>query len=389
MLFSLSLGNLVAQESGGKAPKKSLELGVGASIFQFSRVDFTNFQNLDEGYRFNVQLRNHVLGPHLYIAAELNPYLYLDLQGNMGFTSQWNGSENVGKNLFMVGPGLQFRLGEYFNSPYIDPFLRVGVNYLYKSFDMRYTGVEGNLPEEMEWFFENMNRPGSVDLNSMVPISLGAGVNMWLNDRWGLGLQGDYLVMPHKGVANSIQGTVRVLFRIGGKSKRPTPVVNYVNVEKVVEGPVRYVDKIVEKLVEVPVEPVSQPTLAEVCELFNNIYFDFDKATIKPESHEVLDKISAIMLSDLGKRYLITGYTDSRGSDEYNISLSRRRAAAVVSELELRGVPVEMIKSRGVGKRVAYAAVSATHDVREGDRKVVAEIISNSSYWDYIPKRDY
>jgi len=96
MLFSLSLGNLVAQESGGKAPKKSLELGVGASIFQFSRVDFTNFQNLDEGYRFNVQLRNHVLGPHLYIAAELNPYLYLDLQGDMGFTSQWNGSENVG-----------------------------------------------------------------------------------------------------------------------------------------------------------------------------------------------------------------------------------------------------------------------------------------------------
>ena len=41
------------------------------------------------------------------------------------------------------------------------------------------------------------------DKQNLIPISLGIGVNMWLNDNIGIGLQGDYLIMPYKHIANS------------------------------------------------------------------------------------------------------------------------------------------------------------------------------------------
>ena len=125
-----------------------------------------------------------------------------------------------------------------------------------------------------------------------------------------------------------------------------------------------------------------------MCELFNNIYFDFDKATITPESHEVLDKIADILKGDTAKRYLVTGYTDAWGSAEYNMNLSRRRVSAVVQELENRGVPADMMKYRGVGKKVSYAPTEASVEVRRGDRKVGIEIITNMDYWNYIHRND-
>jgi outer membrane protein OmpA-like peptidoglycan-associated protein len=362
--------------------KRAWEVGIGASIFQFSRVDFTTFQKGSDNYQLGLQLRHSVLGPNLYIARELNPYFYLDLQGSVGFTEQYIDGKDKMRTLHMIGPGLQWRLGEYFDSKYIDPFFRVGVSYMKKNFDMKYQGTEGNLPEEMSWVLENLYNKDGVDHAEMFPVSFGVGMNAWLNDRLGLGLQGDYLMMPYKNVANSLQGTVRLIWRMGGKSKKRVFPAQYIEVEKIIQGPTEYVEKIVEV-------PVSEPASIEICELFNNVYFEFDKSDIRPESEEVLDKIADIMKANADKKYLITGYTDARGSAEYNIGLSRRRAAAVVEALQKRGVSADIIKSRGVGKRISYAPVSESHIVREGDRKVTVEIINNMDYWNFMPKRDY
>lgn len=362
--------------------KRAWEVGIGASVFQFSRVDFTKFDKATDNYNLGLQLRHTVLGPHLYIARELNPYFYLDLQGNVGFTEQYIDGKDKLKTLYMGGLGLQYRLGEYFESKYIDPFFRVGVNYMKKNFDMKYSGAEGNLPEEMSWVLENLYNKEGVDRDEMIPISLGVGMNAWLNDRFGIGLQGDYLLMPYSDVANSLQGTVRLIWRMGGKSKKRVVPPQYIEVEKIVPGPVEYVEKIVEV-------PVSEPASVEICELFNNVYFEFDKSDIRPESEEVLDRIADIMKANADKHYLITGYTDARGSAEYNIGLSRRRAAAVVDALQKRNVDNGIVKSRGVGKNISYAPVSESHIVREGDRKVMVEIITNMDYWNWMPKRDY
>ncbi len=121
--------------------------------------------------------------------------------------------------------------------------------------------------------------------------------------------------------------------------------------------------------------------------MFRNVTFDFDKATIKESSHKTLDDIAAILNTMPERRFLISGYTDARGSELYNEKLSSERADAVVRELEKRGVPSNMLKSRGIGKKAATIPSNEPDYIREGDRKVTIELIINEAYWSRLPKR--
>lgn len=358
-----------------KKEKKAWEVGVGGTVFQFSRIGFSNFSTVESGYAFDLDLNHAVWGGGIYAARELNKYFYLDLQGNLGFTNK--SIEGKRKLMTMAGLGLQWRLGEYFKSRYVDPYLRAGVNYMYKDFRVLYDGSEGLAPDEMSWILSNFGNKEGRDKKHLVPISLGGGINFWLNDRWGIGLQADYLLMPYKNVANSLQGSARVIWRFGGKSKKPAPVMQYI--EKPVD---RVVERVVEKVVEKPVETIITKSLTE---LFDQIYFDFDSYQITPESEETLDKIAEIFLKDTSRRYLITGQTDSRGSDEFNQTLSENRAREVVKALKERDVPAEMMKWRGIGKKIAIVSPSSSDNARRGDRKITVEYITNMDYWEMIP----
>lgn len=357
--------------------KKAWEIGIGMNGLQITRFNVINFQtNPQGGYSIDTSKKDMLFGGHLYVARELNSFFYLDFQGMLDYSSDpvHNGHES--RWVGMAGLGLQWRLGEYFHSKYIDPFFRAGINYMHKNFRINYNGMEGHDLEEMKWNFSNdYNKEGN-DKNHLIPLSAGAGVNMWLNDHLGIGLQAEYLIMPYKQIANSWNGTVRVMWRIGGKSKKPKPQI-------------QYVEKVVERIVEKPVvtEKIVQVTSQEdrLCELFNNIYFDFDKANITDSSAEILDKIAQIMKNDTQKMYLITGCTDAKGSFQYNITLSQKRANAVVEALIQRGVPGKNLKARGVGKRISYIPENSSDDTRKGDRKIIIETITNMDYWNYIP----
>ena len=123
----------------------------------------------------------------------------------------------------------------------------------------------------------------------------------------------------------------------------------------------------------------------QFCNLFDNIYFEFDSNQLCEESEEVLDQIAKIIKGNTDRRYLIIGYTDAKGNAYYNQKLSERRAKAVVEALKTRGVPANVLKYRGVGKQVAAAGPKENTDVREGDRKVCVEVINNVAYWNFIP----
>ena len=353
--------------------KKAWEIGLGGTVFQFSRVGFSNFNRLDNGYGFDFDLNHAVWGGGIYAARELNRHFYLDLQGNLGWTNK--AIEGKRKLLAMAGVGLQWRLGEYFKSRYVDPYLRAGINYMYKGFDILYEGSEGLEPDDMSWILNNYGNKEGRDRKHLMPVSLGGGINFWLNDRIGIGLQADYLVMPYKHVANSLQGSARIIWRIGGKTKKAAPAVRYV--EKLVEKPV---ERIVEK--EVVVE---KPVVQTLEDFFDQVYFDFDSYELTAESQEVLDKIADLFKRYTSRRYLITGCTDARGSVAYNERLSQNRARAVVEALQERGVPAEMMKWRGVGKRIAIASAGHSDQVRRGDRKIMVEPITNMDYWESIP----
>jgi outer membrane protein OmpA-like peptidoglycan-associated protein len=81
-----------------------------------------------------------------------------------------------------------------------------------------------------------------------------------------------------------------------------------------------------------------------------DVLFDFNKYTLKPEARERLARISGIVLAYPDLRLEIDGYTDSVGSDEYNQTLSDKRAEAVRDYIVTSGVPMNNVMARGMGK---------------------------------------
>lgn len=361
-----------------KKHKRAWEIGVGGTGMHMTRMSVLDFQKAPVGHEIKVNKRDLLFGGNLYIARELNPYFYLDLQGTVGYAKDPIGKgKTEDRFLYMGGLGLQWRLGEYFESKYIDPFFRVGANYMYKTFTQLYNGVENYDGSQMNWGFDLDHNKSGADQKQLFPVSFGTGINMWLSNGFGIGLQADYLYMPHKNVANVWQGTARLMWRIGGKSKKPAPEIRHTErvIERIVEKPT-----IIEKIVPTPVIERDET----LCELFNYVFFEFDKATITQESQEVIDRIADILRGDLNRKYLIIGYTDAVGSSNYNLGLSERRAKAVVDALIQRNIPREMLKFRGVGKKVAYVKESAPDNTRRGDRKVTIERVINMDYWNYL-----
>ncbi len=84
--------------------------------------------------------------------------------------------------------------------------------------------------------------------------------------------------------------------------------------------------------------------------VLENIFFEFDKTELLPESYVELDKITDFMIENNITRIEISGHTDSEGSDSYNQKLSEGRAKAVVDYLISRGVHPVSMEAVGYGK---------------------------------------
>jgi outer membrane protein OmpA-like peptidoglycan-associated protein len=81
-----------------------------------------------------------------------------------------------------------------------------------------------------------------------------------------------------------------------------------------------------------------------------DVLFDFNKFTLKPEARERLARISGIVLAYPDLKLQIEGYTDSIGSDEYNQTLSEKRAGSVRGYLVSSGVSMDNVTAVGKGK---------------------------------------
>jgi outer membrane protein OmpA-like peptidoglycan-associated protein len=81
-----------------------------------------------------------------------------------------------------------------------------------------------------------------------------------------------------------------------------------------------------------------------------DVLFDFNKYTLKPDARERLARISGIVLAYPDLHLNIEGYTDSIGTDEYNQTLSEKRAATVRDYLIKSGVSINNVFAQGFGK---------------------------------------
>ena len=100
------------------------------------------------------------------------------------------------------------------------------------------------------------------------------------------------------------------------------------------------------------------------------IYFDTDKAVIKPESRPTLDEIAKLLRGQPQLNVVIVGHTDSQGAYDYNMDLSRRRAEAIAAELAATyKVARTRLRTAGVGF-LAPVGSNATDDGRALNRRV-------------------
>lgn len=84
--------------------------------------------------------------------------------------------------------------------------------------------------------------------------------------------------------------------------------------------------------------------------VLRNIFFDLDKATLRPESTTELNRLIGLMNEVPTLKIELGGHTDSQGSDSHNQDLSERRAAAVVDYLTKAGISADRLKSQGYGE---------------------------------------
>jgi hypothetical protein len=80
------------------------------------------------------------------------------------------------------------------------------------------------------------------------------------------------------------------------------------------------------------------------------VFFDFNKSNLTPEAVKIVDQAAADAAAGKATQIVVTGYTDTVGSDAYNMRLSKRRALSVQAELAKQGVPADAVAIYAKGK---------------------------------------
>ncbi len=125
------------------------------------------------------------------------------------------------------------------------------------------------------------------------------------------------------------------------------------------------VKKSEEYVLQFPLANISAPVLIE------NIFYDFDKATLRPESQTALDELVKLLNDNPNITIELSAHTDNRGSDQYNERLSQQRAQNVVSYLIQKGIEPERLTPKGYGeakpKRIKRKVAEKYPFLKEGD----------------------
>jgi outer membrane protein OmpA-like peptidoglycan-associated protein len=116
------------------------------------------------------------------------------------------------------------------------------------------------------------------------------------------------------------------------------------------------------------------PVQAEKAIVLRNIYFDYDKATLRPESIEELERVLRFLQENTTLRVEISGHTDSDGSELYNLRLSQARAQAVVDYLVSRGISPDRLVARGYGESRPVAP-NDTPENKQKNRRTELKIL--------------
>ena len=398
-------------------------IGVGAHGVNHAAIKSTFKPFSYPGETFT--LNNYTITPplsKLTVARNLNKFFVVDWQTSVGNVD--NKRIGMDKEFFlMTGLGLQFKFNGLWNEEsWLDPYVRAGANYLRHDYRNQANAVD--------------NKGKNIGANHFA-VNGGVGVNFWITKNFGIGVLQEYVGTPTERttISDFWQSSATINFRFGNRDRDKDGVLDKDDLCPDVPGPVEndgcpwpdtdgdgILDKddacpevagpkenngcpwpdtdgdgILDKDDACPTVPglpeyngcpkPAEVFAKEATGALQGITFDFAKATLTSASNVKLDQAAEIIKSSNGGQFLVTGHTDKRGKESFNLRLSRERAAAVVKALEARGVNEHQLKSTGVGSREAVVPVDASNAEREKDRKVVVQAIDKDAF-DALQKSD-
>ena len=398
-------------------------IGVGAHGVNHAAIKSTFKPFSYPGETFT--LNNYTITPplsKLTVARNLNKFFVVDWQTSVGNVD--NKRIGMDKEFFlMTGLGLQFKFNGLWNEEsWLDPYVRAGANYLRHDYRYQANAVD--------------NKGKNIGANHFA-VNGGVGVNFWITKNFGIGVLQEYVGTPTERttISDFWQSSATINFRFGNRDRDKDGVLDKDDLCPDVPGPKEndgcpwpdtdgdgILDKddacpevagpkenngcpwpdtdgdgILDKDDACPTVPglpeyngcpkPAEVFAKEATGALQGITFDFAKATLTSASNVKLDQAAEIIKSSNGGQFLVTGHTDKRGKESFNLRLSRERAAAVVKALEARGVNEHQLKSTGVGSREAVVPVDASNAEREKDRKVVVQAIDKDAF-DALQKSD-
>ena len=139
-------------------------------------------------------------------------------------------------------------------------------------------------------------------------------------------------------------GSFRFKLERGVKYVMMAGATGYLNVKQEFESDMEEEDADYE--VDFILAAIHKPQVVE------NIFYDFDKATLRPESKEALDEMAQMLRDNPNVTIEMGAHTDRKGSEEYNINLSNRRAKSVVDYLVAAGIRADRLSWKGYGETV-------------------------------------
>lgn len=169
-------------------------------------------------------------------------------------------------------------------------------------------------------------------------------------------------------VSDNIDGFYEVIITGDGTYQILTTAEGYMNTSDELVVPVVESDTIIQK--DLYLDRIEIGTTVRL----NNIFFDFDKTTLRPESIMELNTLVEFLKSNPSVKAQISGHTDSKGSDRYNVNLSEGRAASVRSYLLEHWVDQDRVISKGYGESVPVTT-NETDEGRQLNRRVEFTIL--------------
>lgn len=239
-----------------------------------------------------------------------------------------------------------------------------------------------------------------INNKNMSVVNFGVGAKYWVADNIALRLDlRDNMVFDEK--INNLEATLGIVFAFGGKEKAaPAQVVKAVDNDSDRDGVPDSLDKCPKNPAGVKVDKNGCPPVAkrvvifaaepkveervkvaaveadEVVLAFEDIHFDFDQSTLKPEAQKILKRNIQVLKENPKAKIRVAGYTSAAGTEDYNQKLSERRAKSVQDFLISEGViKRERLSTIGYGKSNPAVYEATPKDINSAAAKANIRVL--------------